>query len=178
MKNLSRRKRIRLSGDVYHQGYAFSITIATYQRYPWFGLYPEPASMAMELLPEMVKARHAVLFSWCIMPDHLHFLLQDKDVIGFVRVFKGRLTPEARRLEHGWMLWQRSFYDHALRGAESLGDVALYIWENPVRAGIISCASAYPWSGSLAWPNWRELLGADTGGDKPRPYGQKRKSLR
>ena len=167
MKDLSRRKRIRLPGDIYHQGYAFSITITTYQRYPWFGLYPELASMAMELLPQMVKARHAVCFSWCIMPDHLHLLLQDRDVIGFARVFKGRLTPEARRLEHGRLLWQRSFYDHALREAESLGDVALYIWENPVRAGIIACASAYPWSGSLAWPNWRELLGADTGGDKP-----------
>jgi hypothetical protein len=100
------------------------------------------------------------------MPDHLHFLLQDKDVVGFVRVFKGRLTPEARRLERGRVLWQRSFYDHALREAESLGDVALYIWENPVRTGIITCASAYPWSGSLVWPNWRELSGADTGGDK------------
>jgi putative transposase len=83
--------------------------------------------MAMELLPEMVGARNAVLFSWCIMPDHLHFLLQDKDVIDFVRIFKGRLTPEARRLERGRALWQRSFYDHALREAESLGDVARYI---------------------------------------------------
>ena len=117
----------------------------------------------MELLPEMVKTWQTAPFSWCIRPDHLHFLLQDKDVVGFVRAFKGRLTPEARRLERGRVLWQRSFYDHALRGVESLGDVALYIWENPVRAGIFACASAYPWSGSLVWPNWRnrrELLQA------------------
>jgi putative transposase len=92
------------------------------------------------------------------MPDHLHLLLQDKDIIGFVRVLKGRLTPEGCRLRPGQVLWQRSFFDHALRKEESLNDVARYIWENPVRAGIVDCASEYEWSGSLVWPNWKELL--------------------
>jgi REP element-mobilizing transposase RayT len=102
------------------------------------------------------------------MPDHVHLLLQDKDIIEFVRLFKGRLTPAARGLEPGRALWQRSFYDHALRWEESLSHVALYIWQNPVRAGIIDCAWNYPWSGSLVWPDWKVMLGA--GGDKPRPY--------
>jgi len=30
--------------------------------------------------------------------------------------------------------------------------VARYIWQNPVRSGIISCASAYRRNGSLVWP--------------------------
>ena len=164
MRDLSTRKRIRLSGDVYQKGYVFSITIASYQRYPWFSLYPELADSAMPLFADMVQARQAVLFSWCIMPDHLHLLLKDKDIVDFVRLFKGRLTPLARRLEHGRVLWQRSFYDHGLREEESLEKVACYIWHNPVRSGIISCASAYRWNGSLVWPNWKDLPGADTGG--------------
>jgi REP element-mobilizing transposase RayT len=103
------------------------------------------------------------------MPDHIHLLVHDKDAVEFVRLLKGRLTPEARRLEAGRALWQRSFYDHALRWEESLPDVALYIWQNPVRAGIVDCACDYPWSGSMVWPDWKVMLSA--GGDKPRPYG-------
>ena len=129
---------MQLSHDVYQRSYAFSITIATYQRYPWFGLYPELAGAAMRLVPEIVKTRQTVLFSWCIMPDHLHLLLKDKDIVDFVRLFKGRLTPSARGFERGRVLWQRSFYDHALREEESLEKVARYIWQNPVRSGIIS----------------------------------------
>jgi hypothetical protein len=111
------------------------------------------------------------------MPDHIQLLLQDKDVVEFVHLLKGRLTPEARRLEPGRALWQRSFYDYALRREESLWDVALYLWQNLVRAGIVDCACDYPWSGSLVWPDWKAMLGAGgdkpsgAGGDKPRPYG-------
>jgi len=170
MRALSTRKRIRFSLDVYQQGYAFSITIGTFQRYPWFRLYPELAGAATPLFPEMVQARQTVLFSLCIMPDHLHLLLKDEDVVDFVRLFRGRLTPLARRLEHGRVLWQGIFYDHALREEESLEKVARYIRQNPVRSGIISCVSAYRWNGSPVWPNWKDLLGPDTGGDKPHPY--------
>ena len=114
--------------------------------------------MVVELLLNFAKRRETVLYAWCIMPDTIHMLLRDKDVVERVRWLKGRLTPEARRLEPGRVLWQRSSYDHALREVESLLDVALYLWQNPVRAGITDCASGYPWSGSLVWPNWKAML--------------------
>lgn len=157
MKELPKRKKIRLSGRAYLKGDAFSITIATSERYPWFQLYPELSDKVIQLLIEMGTERKAILNSWCIMPDHAHILLQDKDIIDFVRTFKGRLTPIARRLEPGRSLWHRSFYDHALRKEESLNVVSRYIWGNPVRAGIVDRASNYPWSGSLVWDNWKEF---------------------
>ena len=174
MQDSRSRKSIRLSSDAYQHGNAFSITIATFERHPWFGLYAELTGMVPQLLLEIAKERETVLFAWCVMPDHLHLLLQDKDIIGFVRVLKGRLTPEGRRLRLGRVLWQRSFFDHALRKEESLNDVARYIWANPVRAGIVDCASEYEWSGSLVWPNWKELLDGSKGGDEPRPYMPRR----
>jgi len=54
------------------------------------------------------------------MPDHVHFLLQGKGIVDFIRQFKGKLTPQARAVEPGRKLWQRSFFDHALRKEESL----------------------------------------------------------
>jgi putative transposase len=161
MEDRPTRKRIRLSNGAYRQGHAFSITIATDRRYPWFRLYRRFTAKVVELLLELVKARETVLYAWCNLPDHIHMLVQDKSIVEFVRLPKGRLVPEARRLEPGRVLWQRGFYDHALREDESLSDVAVYIWQNPVRAGIIDSACAYPWSGSLVWPDWKAMVVVD-----------------
>jgi REP element-mobilizing transposase RayT len=110
-------------------------------------------------------------YAWCIMPDHVHFLMQCNNVVNFVRTFKGRLTPEARQLNPKKRLWQRSFYDHALRREETLSEVSCYIWENPVRAEIVQNPEDYSWSGSEVWPSWRDLYrNKKEGGDKPRPY--------
>ena len=89
------------------------------------------------------------------MPDHLHLLTQDADIVEFARLLKGRATPVARRHEYRRRLWQRSFFDHGLRRDESLGRVAQYIFENPVRARLVETPAAYRWSGSHVWPHWR-----------------------
>jgi len=151
------RKNIRLPAATYTKGHAFSITIATLNRYPWFRLYPSLAEKLMDALNETAKKRESALFAWCIMPDHIHLLLQDFDITGFVRIIKGGLTPLARRMEPGRTLWQRSFYDHGLRQEESTREVARYIWNNPIRAGMVNHAEDYPWSGSLVWPEWRNF---------------------
>ncbi|HBZ55361.1 MAG TPA: transposase [Syntrophobacteraceae bacterium] len=137
------------------------MTIAADGRYPWFQLYRRSSDKVVEMLLDLAKFRQMVLYAWCVMPDHIHMLVQDENVIELVRLLKGRLTIESRRLELGRNLWQRSFHDHALRGDEPLLDVALYIWQNPVRAGIIDSACDYPWSGSLVWLDWKVMLGVD-----------------
>ena len=76
-------------------------------------------------------------------------------------MFKGRLTPVARRFETDRRLWQVSFYEHALREEDSLRRVAGYIWENPVRAGLVEDPLVYGWSGSAAWSDWKAVYGAN-----------------
>ena len=88
------------------------------------------------------------------MPDHVHLLVRDDDTVEFVRRFKGRMTPLARKLERGRSLWQKSFYDHALRSSESVFQGAGYIWENPVRAGLTDSPEKYVLSGSFVSPDW------------------------
>jgi REP element-mobilizing transposase RayT len=93
------------------------------------------------------------------MPDHVHLLLQDQNVVDFVRLFKGRMTPKAREIQPERPLWQSSFFDHALLKEESLAGIACYIWENPVRAAMAKEPKEYRWSGSEVWPEWRKLCG-------------------
>jgi REP-associated tyrosine transposase len=153
------RKKIRLPKAVYQVGLPFSITIGTFERYPWFQRYRELAGAAVELLNAIAGCRETTLYAWCIMPDHVHLLVESKDVIAFIRLFKGQMTTRARYRDPLRRLWQRSFYDHALRRDESLEAVAHYIWENPVRKGFVAVATDYAWSGSAVWPNWREFYG-------------------
>ena len=151
------RKKIRLPASVYDQGHAFFITISTHHKYPWFSRYPSLCQASVQLIKDLSSAHRLKIFAWCIMPDHIHLLIQGVDIIDFMRLFKGKLTPIARSIEAGRKLWQRSFFDHAIRKEESLHNVACYIWENPIRARIIDEPTSYRWSGSEVWPDWRNF---------------------
>jgi REP element-mobilizing transposase RayT len=83
-----------------------------------------------------------IFINSCTLPsDHepfpIHLLIQGANIINFIRLLKGKLTPIARSKEARKKLWQRSFFDHAIRKEGSLHGIAGYIWENPTRAKII-----------------------------------------
>ncbi|MCK5687990.1 transposase [Myxococcota bacterium] len=154
MPDFPQRKSFRLPSEIYRTDFIFFVTINTADRYPWFETWPELAETAEQSLRNIADQRSSDLFAWCIMPDHLHILLRDENLVDFIRLFKGRLVPVARQ-KRSDKLWQRSFYDHAVRKEDSLSDISHYIWDNPVRAGLAREPLKYRWSGSLSWPDWR-----------------------
>jgi len=156
------RQSIRLPRARYREGYAFFLTLATHARHRWFAKHPELTKTAVALLLDRVTVRHSELYAWCFMPDHVHLVVQDVDVVDLVRGIKGAMTPLARRWDAGRRLWQRSYYDHALRREEDLRQVSTYVWENPLRAGLVVSPADYPWSGSGVWPDWRSHYPAPT----------------
>ena len=155
------RKHPRLPQEIYREGHVFFTTLCTHERYRWFERYPELTRQAVATLQATGHERGAVIYAWSFLPDHVHLLAQDDDLLQFVRVFKGQLTPLARTFETDRRLWQVSFYDHALRKEDSLRRIAGYIWDNPVRAGLVEDPLTYPWSGSQAWPDWKNVYGAE-----------------
>jgi hypothetical protein len=68
-------------------------------------------------------------------------------LLAFVRYAK-QITGYAFAQKTGAPLWQPSFHDRILRNAESTLSVARYIFENPVRAGLVISPSEYPFLGS------------------------------
>jgi REP element-mobilizing transposase RayT len=153
--NHPQRKHPRLPIEIYKEGHVFFTTICTQDRYRWFELNPELTQQAIITLEEVGKERGASIYAWSFMPDHVHILVQDDDLVQFVRTFKGRLTPLARKFEKNRKLWQTSFYDHVLREEESVFRIAAYIWENSVRAELVQDCVDYPWSGSQVWDDWK-----------------------
>jgi len=148
-----RRKTIRLPGAAYADPSAVcSITIVTRERLRFF----EDDSLAaacMALLADEPLQGRASIHAYCLMPDHLHLLLSPasgSSLVDFVREFKGLSTRLAREHEIAGAIWQRSFFDRFLRSDEAFERVVRYVLENPVRAGIVVEAGAYPFSGP--WP--------------------------
>jgi REP element-mobilizing transposase RayT len=71
------------------------------------------------------------------MPDHLHALASfptDGSMKEFVRKFKIYTSRKCG------VSWQRNFFDHRPRNATELEQKAVYIRQNPVRAGLVSTA--------------------------------------
>lgn len=151
------RRKIRLPGLAYQAGHCFFATIGTHKRHQWFARHRGLADEFVSILNTTAAARHTQLFAWCVMPDHVHLLVIDPDLVDLIRLLKGRLTPVARQFESQRRLWQRSFHDHGLRRDESVERVAQYILENPVRSNLARAPPEYRWSGSNVWPSWHSL---------------------
>lgn len=117
------------------------------------------ATYVVDTLTSPADATGFNLLAYCLMPNHLHMLASgvrdDANLSRFVQRFK-QMTGHYYKQTTGQQLWHRSYYDHILRREESAGDIAAYIWHNPVRAGLAVDAPSY----SLNGPSGR-LRGLD-----------------
>lgn len=86
------------------------------------------------------------------MPDHVHLLIGviHTNLIDLIGRWKSYTTREIKKKEIIGTVWQRSFYDHALRKDENIEQVAKYIIQNPVRAGLVNDPEEYLFS----WHTW------------------------
>src|SRR5882724_2727669 len=109
------------------------------------------ASRAVSILKECAASTSFLLHAYCVMPDHVHILVEgnhsNADALQFVRIFKIRTAFEFRKARK-LRLWEKSFHDHILRRADALEAVACYIWWNPVRKQLCAVPAAFPYSGS------------------------------
>ncbi|MPZ49641.1 MAG: hypothetical protein GEU75_10170 [Dehalococcoidia bacterium] len=147
------RKRPRLAEFSYKGPYAYHVTIVTHARVPVFANPQEADSIVRHLI--QTAEQQFSLHAYCLMPDHLHILLQgtaeNSNLLQFVQRLK-QLTGFGFKQRTGQTLWQQSFYDHALRKDEDLAQVAPYIFANPVEADLVTDGGLYPWSGGDYYP--------------------------
>jgi REP element-mobilizing transposase RayT len=140
----------RLQGFSYVGFDRYFLTTCTAFRRPAFAASCVASSVAGQLLHEAAHFEFAVL-AYCLMPDHLHALLEAKsegsDFRAFVKQFK-QMTGFAHRQATGQALWQHGYHERVLRNHEASEAVARYIPENPVRAGLTKDIGEFPFAGS------------------------------
>ena len=82
------------------------------------------------------------LFAWCIMPNHVHIVLQvieQDDLPNIVRSWKSFTAREANGcIDRKGPFWQKECYDHIIRDEQEFWHAIRYTWENPDKAGFKS----------------------------------------
>jgi REP element-mobilizing transposase RayT len=91
--------------------------------------------------------------AYVLMPDHLHlFVAVDDEKITLTDWMKSLKNVLSRRLRSTGILpphFQKGFFDHVLRSAESYGEKWHYVRENPVRAGLVRRWEDWPFRGEI-----------------------------
>jgi putative transposase len=153
------RKNIRLPAENYVGRRRFFITLCCARRRR-FLVQSSFAVRIIEILRATSIQHKMAVYTYCLMPDHLHALViglhRSSNLQFFVMDFKRKATAEFQS-SNSTPLWLKKFYDYILRSNDSNDRVAAYIWMNPVRKGLCVNPRDYPYSGSFA-EDWKPSL--------------------
>ncbi len=102
-----------------------------------------------DLLGQHCAAAGVEIWSWVLMPNHVHLILVPRDEDGLRRALSlvhGRYAGHVHaRLKRTGHFWQGRFGCVAMDEAH-LGMALRYVALNPVRAGLVERAVDWPWS--------------------------------
>lgn len=136
-----RHGRVSIPGQVYF------ITTVTHAREPLFRDFSH-ARLAIGELRRLNDSALVTSLAWVVMPDHLHWLLalgHSHSISIVAKLLKGRTAAAVNRdSDRRGPVWQRAFFDRALRRDEDVAGVARYIVANPLRAGLVKKLGDYP----------------------------------
>ena len=102
----------------------------------------------------LMRAAHAKaqieLFAWCLMPNHLHFVVRPRTDDDLVRWIHWLLTSHAQRhrSRHATTghIWQGRYKSFPIQMDAHLLRVLRYVERNPVRAGLVPSSREWRWS--------------------------------
>jgi putative transposase len=99
---------------------------------------------------EHVKSGHGRFYNLAaatVMPDHVHLLFKPNGEFTLPRIMKGvkgvsaRLLNEHRRTTG--QVWQEESWDRIIRDVAEFDEKLQYMYNNPVKAGLVSDPDAY-----------------------------------
>ena len=77
-----------------------------------------------------------------LMPDHLHALIVFPSAESIKSCWRDWKRFTAKNAD---VVWQRDFFEHRIRNDENWQEKSDYIRANPVRQGLVSDATLWPW---------------------------------
>jgi len=133
----------------------YAVTISTKDRRI---LSAQSRTIVLDSLRHFHRQRYE-LFAACIMPDHVHFLIQPwpkengpggdpelwplSEILGSIKSFTAH---EVNRAEHtSGAVWEKESFDRYIRSDHDLEEKFNYIVRNPWDAKIVDAEEDYPW---------------------------------
>ncbi|MBB3059871.1 REP-associated tyrosine transposase [Microbulbifer rhizosphaerae] len=115
--------------------------------------HPEMARVMEQALLKFHRVRYQ-LIAWCIMPNHVHVLIEPQEPLGkIVQSWKSitarwalRKNAELELRVPGRKLWMPDYWDRFIRDQQHFEQVIDYIHRNPVKAGLCSRPEDWHWS--------------------------------
>ncbi|HEY5070491.1 MAG TPA: transposase, partial [Caulobacteraceae bacterium] len=118
-------------------------------------------SFYLDLIAQAAKGSKTTIAGYCLMPNHVHFLMIPSHADGLRQTFAEahRRYTGAIHARYKWTghLWQGRFSSTAMDGRHFLAAIG-YVAMNPVRAGLVEHAADWRWSSARA-----HLAGRDDG---------------
>lgn len=151
-KTFGKNRSLRLKDFDYSQSYfVYFLTICTYSKNNYFENNSSLAESVIDNLKNYIAKFNYNLMVYCLMPNHLHFLVQANDGAGdlkdLIRDFKKFSTKSFWELGNSNKLWQRGYFEHILRKFEYINKIAFYMLNNPVRKQLVEKWEDYPYCG-------------------------------
>jgi REP element-mobilizing transposase RayT len=111
---------------------------------------PEIARLMVEALSCFDGQRYE-LKAFCVMPNHVHTLILafgEWTTGQVLQSWKTWTSREANRLlgRTGMAFWAQDYYDRFIRDEAHYLKAVSYLHQNPVKAGLVASAEAWPWS--------------------------------
>ncbi len=153
--DLPKRKHNRLENYDYGQQGCYFVTLCTHKRQHLFKIDSVGNDLCVvphlqnQIIHKWIKATenkfpNTKIEKFVIMPDHLHFIVNiterhtGRSLQDLMRFFKTMTTNEyIKCVKDGLLppfdkkLWQKSYYDHIIRGQNDYNEVWEYIENNP-----------------------------------------------
>ena len=151
------RKRNRLAGYDYSQYGWYFVTVCTKGMQEWFGEVRNGEmvmdecgnAVAQQWQWLAVQYEYVELDEFVVMPNHFHGIIiihnsnvgtgrdlslqvKVKPLSALIGAFKTTSSKLIHSLGYHDFAWQRSFYDHIIRGDEALEKIRVYIRNNPL----------------------------------------------
>ena len=105
----------------------------------------------MNVIENLTKFHHCPVYSYCIMPNHIHIVLRfEVEPKVAMRFLKGNSANHLNKLiGKTGQFWQRSTHDEIIKSKEQFLNACFYVWLNPVKAELVATADKYPYSNYL-----------------------------
>ena len=127
-------------------GRLYLLTTITQQRRPIFNNF-QLGRLVVDQFRQAHEDGIVISKAWVVMPDHFHWLieLQNKTLGELMCRIKSRSSVNINRLTKTHeRVWQKGYYNRALRQEDDVKAAARYIIQNPIRAQIASRIGDYP----------------------------------
>ncbi|MBP8954345.1 MAG: transposase [Armatimonadetes bacterium] len=128
------------------------MTIAVEPRRPVFTC-PRTVDLCVVELCRAARRGICAIPAYCFMPDHVHMFIQatHQDADAWLTIVEFKRTTSQRLSDGSEMVrWQPGCHVSVPDSAGGVDAVCAYVWNNPVRAGLVTDWRDYRFSGSLA----------------------------